>query len=90
MKLITLGKELLQEIGITWGVPWEKGALTELFPMQLTERGGHAKAVQSWPMAYWPDGSIKWSGHAAVFSDSRAGCFTFQKKRTESKPRMGW
>nr|WP_231584202.1 hypothetical protein [Domibacillus indicus] len=23
--------------------------------------------VQSWPMAYWPDGSIKWTGQSAVF-----------------------
>lgn len=25
---------------------------------------GRTAPVQSWPLAYWPDGSLKWSGHA--------------------------
>lgn len=23
--------------------------------------------LQSWPTAFWPDGSVKWTAHAAVF-----------------------
>jgi hypothetical protein len=45
--------------GVTWGVPWPRGAVARDARFTL----GNA-AVQSWPLAYWPDGSIKWSGHA--------------------------
>jgi len=49
--------------GVTWGTPWPRG----------TQRAGRAFALrdhdkllplQSWPLAYWPDGSLKWSAHA--------------------------
>src|SRR5439155_18173469 len=30
------------------------------------ESAGKPIATQSWPMAYWPDGSLKWTGHAIV------------------------
>ena len=30
----------------------------------LVDRGGTAMPVQSWPIAFWPDGSLKWSAHA--------------------------
>jgi len=32
----------------------------------LTDAQGKALPVQTWPLAYWPDGSLKWSGLAAV------------------------
>ena len=50
--------------GITWGVPWPKGVVPANASMQLTGPDGQRFAVQSWPLALWPDGSIKWSGHA--------------------------
>jgi hypothetical protein len=25
---------------------------------------GAAVALQTWPLAYWPDGSLKWTAHA--------------------------
>ncbi|WP_195763478.1 exo-rhamnogalacturonan lyase family protein [Duganella guangzhouensis] len=53
--------------GATWGVPWPQGrvpadAQFALRPLAATARDG--AAVQSWPLAYWPDGSLKWSAHA--------------------------
>ena len=50
--------------GITWGVPWPKGALQKDTSLALTTADGTALPLQTWPVAYWPDGSIKWSGHA--------------------------
>jgi len=50
--------------GITWGVPWPKGALTPSTPLRLTAADGRRLDVQTWPLATWPDGSVKWSGHA--------------------------
>jgi hypothetical protein len=32
--------------------------------LALTTGDGTPVPVQSWPLAYWPDGSIKWTGHA--------------------------
>ncbi len=52
--------------GVSWGVPWPKGALARDTPMHLTGPDGQRVAVQTWPLAFWPDGSIKWSGHATV------------------------
>ncbi len=50
--------------GITWGVPWPKGAVTPSTPMRLATADGRRLDVQTWPLAYWPDGSVKWTGHA--------------------------
>jgi hypothetical protein len=50
--------------GISWGVPWPKGAVTPNTSMRLTTSEGRRIEVQTWPLAYWPDGSVKWSGHA--------------------------
>ena len=51
--------------GGTWGVPWPMGkcARETVFALRAAG-GGAALPVQSWPLAYWPDGSLKWTGHA--------------------------
>ncbi len=46
--------------GTTWGVPWPKGLVKAGTAFQLRE----TDALQTWPLAYWPDGSLKWTGHA--------------------------
>ncbi|WP_433364303.1 hypothetical protein ACQPZX_33720 [Actinoplanes sp. CA-142083] len=50
----------------TWGTPWPKGEVPAGTSFQLTAPDGSAVPMQSWPLAYWPDGSLKWSGHAAA------------------------
>lgn len=50
--------------GISWGQPWPRGAVAGNTGFVV---GGSLQAeqpLQSWPLAYWPDGSLKWSGHA--------------------------
>ncbi|GAB2567521.1 exo-rhamnogalacturonan lyase family protein [Gracilibacillus alcaliphilus] len=56
--------------GVTWGIPWEKGQLKRLESYML--KVGNADTsdtsslpVQTWPTAFWPDGSVKWTAHAA-------------------------
>lgn len=49
--------------GITWGVPWPQGTLPADSHFILKDRQ-QDYAIQSWPLAYWPDGSLKWSAHA--------------------------
>lgn len=49
--------------GVSWGVPWPQGQLRKQETLTLTS-AGNPVPVQTWPLAYWPDGSVKWTGHA--------------------------
>lgn len=51
--------------GMTWGVPWPRGAFRREQTFVLRDETGQSVPLQSWPLALWPDGSIKWSGCAA-------------------------
>lgn len=48
--------------GVTFGIPWSKGKTSENDSFTL-----NGKTLQSWPTAYWPDGSVKWTAHSGVF-----------------------
>ncbi|WP_213980478.1 Tat pathway signal sequence domain protein [Sphingomonas sp. dw_22] len=50
--------------GQSFGVPWPRGAMRHVERIGAADQDGLAVPVQSWPLGYWPDGSIKWSGHA--------------------------
>ncbi|RVX42193.1 hypothetical protein EDD27_4814 [Nonomuraea polychroma] len=52
------------EQGVTWGVPWPRGAVEPDAPFALAGADGREVPVQSWVTATWPDGSVKWSAHA--------------------------
>lgn len=57
--------------GASFGIPWPRGALREIAPAGFSLADGFP--LQSWPMARWPDGSLKWTGHAlAPSGDDRA------------------
>jgi hypothetical protein len=53
------------EAGVSWGIPWPRGTVSKSQTFSLTA-GGTALPLQQWPLAYWPDGSIKWTGFATV------------------------
>ncbi len=50
--------------GATCGVPWQRGSIKAGQAFALQDEKGEAIPLQSWPLAYWPDGSLKWSAHA--------------------------
>jgi hypothetical protein len=52
------------DAGQTFGLPWPRGTLRHAGHLAARTEGGAVLPVQSWPLAYWPDGSIKWSGHS--------------------------
>ena len=52
--------------GVSWGVPFKKGEVQPESDYTLKDDKGNTLAVQSWPMAYWPDGSLKWVGLSTV------------------------
>src|SRR5262245_64246461 len=53
-------------IGVSWGTPWPQGKVRKDQAFTLTTAGGKSLPLQSWPLAWWQDGSIKWSGFATV------------------------
>jgi hypothetical protein len=58
---------------VSWGVPWPKGKVQKSDALVLKAADGKAIAVQTWPMAYWPDGSIMWSGQSIAATPDMAG-----------------
>ncbi|WP_410791667.1 Tat pathway signal sequence domain protein [Kribbella sp. C-35] len=59
----------------TWGTPWPKGAVPANQSFALKSADGADVPLQSWPTAYWPDGSLKWSAHA-IAVDAPAESYT--------------
>jgi hypothetical protein len=56
-------------VGVSWGVPWPRGAVRNNQQFTLD----HNLPLQQWNLAYWPDGSIKWTGFATVASPATTG-----------------
>src|SRR5436309_15100216 len=53
------------DTGVSWGVPWPRGAVRKEQTFALA-----GLPLQTWPLAYWPDGSVKFSGFATVAGPS--------------------
>jgi hypothetical protein len=71
-----LGNEAPQlPVGVTWGVPFARGAVAKNQTFTLASADGKALPLQSWPLAYWPDGSMKFIGFATVAGANTAGAF---------------
>jgi hypothetical protein len=63
------------ETGVSFGVPWPRGAMTKEQHFALHTAAGKALPVQTWPLAYWPDGTLKWVGVATVAGPEASGEF---------------
>jgi hypothetical protein len=50
--------------GVTWGTPWPRGKQRAGREFALRDSSNKLAPLQSWPLAWWPDGSLKWSAHA--------------------------
>jgi hypothetical protein len=72
--------------GTTWGLPWARGAVGHDATFALHTAAGAAVAVQSWPLAYWPDGSIKWTGHALPANAPKAEGYTLSPGGAPTAP----
>ena len=58
--------------GVTWGTPWPRGKQREAKNFALRGADQKLQPLQSWPLAYWPDGSLKWTAHALPPGDETA------------------
>jgi hypothetical protein len=63
------GAPPVSPMGVAWGVPWLRGLVPSTAALVVKMKDGQAVPTQSWPLAFWPDGSVKWSG-LAIASDS--------------------
>ncbi|NGN70429.1 Tat pathway signal sequence domain protein, partial [Streptomyces sp. A7024] len=72
--------------GTTFGVAWPKGAVKADETFALTAGDGAEIPVQSWPTAYWPDGTLKWTAHAAAREAAKAEDFTILPGKAAATP----
>lgn len=79
------GAEPATFAGSTFGVPWPRGKHREDASFAMQTDQGNPVAVQSWPLAYWPDRSLKWTAHA-VPSDVGGGRHFEVKAGQPAKP----
>ena len=52
--------------GTAFGVPWPMGVHPQGTEFTLKTSAGKQIPVQTWKTATWPDGSLKWTGHAVA------------------------
>ncbi|PLB52492.1 hypothetical protein P170DRAFT_444466 [Aspergillus steynii IBT 23096] len=58
----------------TFGVPWPRGKYwSGETSFSINDESGNSTPLQSWTNAYWPDGSIKWTGHAISSGEHISG-----------------
>lgn len=58
---------------LTFGVPFDEGKVKADTPLSLTAAGAVDVPTDTWPLAYWPDGSVKWAAVAAVMPPAASG-----------------
>ncbi|MFD2967251.1 exo-rhamnogalacturonan lyase family protein [Sphingobacterium bambusae] len=70
-------------LGTTFGIPWPLGAVKESDAFVLRDDKQKIANLQSWPLAFWPDGSVKWSAFALSNAMDRAVGSLYLQKETE-------
>ena len=89
VKLHWLQEQTLTEpTGVSWGVPWPRGTVKKGQAFELTSEDGPALPLQSWPLAYWPDGSLKWVGFATVAETNQKN-FSLRPTTNTKAPEAG-
>ena len=81
------GKAPALSTGVSWGVPFPEGQVDPSSSYLLKNEQGQNMPVQSWPLAYWPDGSLKWVGLSTVVEADASATFELQPtKMTNADP----
>ena len=80
VKIKWLNDSFAYNTGVTWGVPWKKGVLHREDKLVLTEESGKEIPFETWYTAFWPDGSVKWTAHAASFTGEISSSYYISKQ----------
>lgn len=73
-----------ENTGASWGVPWPQGKIKKEQAFQLKTVDGKELPLQSWPLAYWPDGTLKWMGFSTVAGPGQ-GPFSLMLMQTKKQ-----
>lgn len=73
--------------GVTLGVPWPQGTLPAGEPLTVCV-AGQPLPTQTWPLAFWPDGSLKWTGVATVVAAAANSTAVTIRRGTSAAPAM--
>lgn len=65
-RLHWIGTTPATDRAVSFGIPFRKGEMKTTDVFSLTTDQGKEIRADFWPTAYWPDGSVKWGGFAAV------------------------
>ncbi|HEX8464531.1 MAG TPA: hypothetical protein VF627_07925, partial [Abditibacterium sp.] len=71
--------------GVSFGVPWPRGQVQKDQNFSLSG-GGKTLPTQTWPLAFWPDGSLKWSGIAVTAPPATSSQFTLSPSAAPIAP----
>ncbi len=77
------GAQKTEAQGVSFGVPWAQGNVAKGTQFALSAKGKPIPA-QTWDLAYWPDGSLKWTGVALVGDAEVDGVTISAGKGTEA------
>ena len=61
--------------GTTWGMPFPRGTVSGADALGVQDAAGTRVASQAWPLATWPDGSLKWAGIALPATDQLSDAY---------------
>lgn len=61
-----VGDAGVSDMAVSFGIPFLQGELRATGGVSLRTSDGHRLASDCWPLAFWPDGSVKWEGVATV------------------------
>lgn len=78
------GKAPALPTGVSWGMPLPEGKIKPSSSYALKNEQGQALPVQPWPLAYWPDGSLKWVGLSTVVDADAGTTFELQSVKKSS------
>ncbi len=86
VRLQWLGKKAEGKTTATFGVPWDRGILKDEKSLQLVDSNGYSVEQQTRVLAYWEDGSRKWSCHT-ISIESPAEYYELQMEEQEKNPK---
>ena len=70
---------------VSWGVPFGEGVLKADALLKLTTDKGQEVTIDSWPLAYWPDGSVKWCAVSGIIPGNTDKLILNKKTQKETK-----
>lgn len=67
---------------------WTKGLLFDQRDFSIRDDKGRKQPVQTWPWAFWPDGFLKWTGHAPPLERFEGNVFLTQEKAKSEREKL--